>query len=75
MITAKQDQSLINGIAIAQNAPKVSHLFFADDSLIFCKAQKEEASQLKAIFDEYQRVSGQLINMEKSEMTFSPGIN
>jgi predicted RNA-binding protein len=52
----------------------VSHLFFADDSIIFCKAKKEEAIQLKAIFDEYQRISGQLINMAKSEMTFSPNI-
>jgi hypothetical protein len=46
--------------------------FFADDSLIFCKAKKEEAAHLKAIFEEYQRISGQLINMTKSEMTFSP---
>jgi hypothetical protein len=75
MLSTKQDQSLINGIAITQNAPKISHSFFADDSLIFCKAQKEEASHLKDIFQEYQRVSGQLINTEKSKMTFSPRIN
>jgi hypothetical protein len=72
MISNKQNQSLINGLAIAQSTPKISHLFFADDSLIFCKAKKEEATQLKAIFEEYQRISGQQINMEKSEMTFSP---
>jgi hypothetical protein len=72
MISDKQNQSLINGLAIAQNAPKISHLFFADDSLIFCKANKEEAAHLKAIFEEYQRISGQQINMDKSEMTFSP---
>jgi hypothetical protein len=48
--------------------------FFADDSIIFCQAKKEEAIQLKAIFDEYQRISGQQINMAKSEMTFSPNI-
>jgi hypothetical protein len=74
LITKAQTPSTINGIAIAQNAPKVSHLFFADDSIIFCKAKKEEAIHLKAIFDEYQRISGQQINMAKSEMTFSPNI-
>jgi hypothetical protein len=74
LISKAQTNSTINGIAIAQNAPKVSHLFFADDSIIFCKAKKEEAIQLKAIFDEYQRISGQQINMAKSEMTFSPNI-
>jgi hypothetical protein len=74
MLSNKQDQSLINGLAIAQNAPKISHLFFADDNIIFCKANKAEATQLKEVFEEYQRISGQKINMDKSEMTFSPKI-
>jgi hypothetical protein len=66
MISNKHNQSFINGLTIAQSAPKISHLFFADDSLIFCKAKKEEDIQLKPIFEEYQRISGQQINMEKS---------
>jgi hypothetical protein len=74
MLTNKQDQSLINGISLAHNAHKVSHLFFADDSLIFCNANKEEAVHLKTVFDEYERISGQKINMGKLEMTFSPNI-
>jgi hypothetical protein len=72
MITSKQSQSLFHGIAIAQNAPKVTHLFFADDSIIFCKANKEEVTHLKAVFDDYQRISGQKINLDNSEMMFSP---
>jgi hypothetical protein len=72
MLTNAQNQSLINGIAITHDAPKISHLFFADDSIIFCKANKAKAPQLKAIFEEYQRISGRKINMDKSEMTFSP---
>ncbi|MCH95088.1 hypothetical protein A2U01_0016061, partial [Trifolium medium] len=74
MISHMQDKNLINGIAIANNAPKISHLFFADDSLIFCKANKEEATHLMAVLEEYQRVSGQKINLDKSEMTFCPNI-
>jgi hypothetical protein len=72
LITKAQNQSLIHGISIVQNAPKVSHLFFADDNIIFCQAKKEEAAHLKNVFEEYQRISGQLINMAKSEMTFCP---
>jgi hypothetical protein len=74
LLTKNQDQSNITGIKIAQGAPKVSHLFFADDSLIFCKANNSEAAHLLGVFEEYHRVSGQKINMEKSEMTFSPHI-
>jgi hypothetical protein len=74
MLTDKQDQGLINGLVIAQTAPKISHLFFADDNIIFCKANEEEATQLKAVFEEYQRISGHKVNIDKSQMTISPKI-
>ncbi|MCI09543.1 putative ribonuclease H protein, partial [Trifolium medium] len=75
MITQKQDNSFINGINIANNAPKIFHLFFADDNILFCRAHKEEAIHLMDVFTEYQRISGQKINLDKSEMTFSPNIH
>ena len=28
----------LKGISVCRNRPKLSHLFFTDDSLIFCKA-------------------------------------
>ena len=32
----------IQGVSICRNGPKVSHLFFADDSVLFCWAKEEE---------------------------------
>ena len=32
----------IQGVAICRNGPRVSHLFFADDSVLFCRAKEEE---------------------------------
>ena len=32
----------IQGVAICQNGPRVSHLFFANDSVLFCRAKEEE---------------------------------
>lgn len=52
--------------------PKISHLFFADDSLIFVKASIMECHQLKHIFDIYTKASGQVFNYEKSSLLFSP---
>jgi hypothetical protein len=52
-------------------APEVTHLLFADDSLLFCRANKEEANNLKSIITTYEEASGQLVNMTKSEIMYS----
>ena len=62
----------LNGISIYRGAPKVSHLFFADDSLLFCKANSNERNKLKEILGLYESASGQKINTDKSSIFFSP---
>lgn len=49
----------------------VSHLLFADDSLIFTGASVKDYRNLKAIFDCYIAASGHIFNYEKSSMFFS----
>ncbi|KAL0322782.1 UNVERIFIED_CONTAM: hypothetical protein Sangu_1897500 [Sesamum angustifolium] len=41
LLQAKEHNGDIRGVAVARRAPKVSHLLFADDTLIFCQATKE----------------------------------
>ncbi|XP_071923241.1 uncharacterized protein [Coffea arabica] len=67
---AKIDKEL-TGIKICRKAPTITHLFFADDSLVFCKANKQEAEKLKRILKVYEEATGQLINMDKSSVLFS----
>ncbi|KAH9717652.1 reverse transcriptase domain-containing protein [Citrus sinensis] len=52
----------------------ISHLLFADDSLVFTKASVDSCKNLKAIFDCYAAASGQLFNFEKSSLVFSGSI-
>ena len=48
----------IHGVAICCNGPKLTHLFFADDSLLFCKATTQECEKVMEILSSYKNVSG-----------------
>ena len=51
----------------------VSHLLFADDSLLFFKANRESAVEVKNLLQAYCRASRQQINMDKSSIHFAKG--
>ena len=61
----------LNGTSIYRGAPKITHLFFANDSLLFCRANGDECNKLKEILGIYEFASGQKINTDKSFIFFS----
>lgn len=75
MIKEQEKRGLVHGISIAKRAPEISHLLFADDSFIFFKANTEESLRLKQLLDDYAAASGQIINFEKSSITFSKNVD
>ena len=62
----------IDGIRVCRNAPSVSHLLFADDSLILMRADVLNATSLQQVLDAYCASSGQMVNLAKSSIYFSP---
>ncbi|XP_024042769.1 uncharacterized protein LOC112099586 [Citrus clementina] len=66
---------LIHGVKVAQGALVVSHLFFADDCFMFFKANQSEARLIKHILATYGQWSGQLVNFNKSSISFSLNVN
>ena len=46
-------------------------MFFADDILIFCKATRDDCSNLEMILETYEQVSGQQLNKDKTSLFFS----
>jgi hypothetical protein len=46
----------------------VSHLFFANDTLIFCDADSDQISNLRHVFSWFEVCSGLKINLSKSEI-------
>jgi hypothetical protein len=53
----------------------VSHLFYADDLLIFANGKKKSIGNLLHIVKKYEMISGQMINPMKSSMFFSKHIS
>uniref|UniRef100_A0A803Q1S7 Reverse transcriptase domain-containing protein n=1 Tax=Cannabis sativa TaxID=3483 RepID=A0A803Q1S7_CANSA len=68
----RQPQSHSLGIKIARRAPTISHLFFADDSLLFSSASVQAATTIQSILRHYSHASGQMVNFTKSALYFSP---
>ena len=57
-----------------QKGPKVTHLFFADDSLLFCWARLTELEVIQGILEVYEQASRQQINRGKTTLFFSKAI-
>ena len=64
----------MNGIKFVGSAPSISCLLFADDSLMFCNARGSKAQKLKDVLVSYSNASGQVINFDKSSISFSPRV-
>lgn len=67
-------QGSIHGVKVARSAPAVSHLFFADDTILFTRATEKEAREIKQLITSYELASGQRINLNKTEITVSPNV-
>ncbi|CAL1387047.1 unnamed protein product [Linum trigynum] len=71
LINKNEKERKIHGLKICNKAPVVSHLLFADDCIIFARATVEEAKILKEMLEDYEKESGQMVNLDKSEIYFS----
>jgi len=68
---AQQKKKASIGFKINPSAEKIPCLLFADDSLVFCRTNLESCRDLNNLLSKFCRSLGQLINFQKSSLTFS----
>uniref|UniRef100_A0A803QPC0 Reverse transcriptase n=1 Tax=Cannabis sativa TaxID=3483 RepID=A0A803QPC0_CANSA len=74
LIQRAEESGSVHGIKIAQAAPPISHLMFADDTILFARANENEARKLLECISIYEKWSGQSCSKPKSSVLFSSNI-
>ena len=46
---------MISGILVCRGAPRISHLLFANDYIIFDEASVKEGNRVLKVLDDYER--------------------
>lgn len=64
-------EGLLKGVKSSKSGPRVTHLLFTDDYILFGEASSKGALAFKEILSEYKRCLGQCVNFAKSNVFFS----
>uniref|UniRef100_A0A803Q966 Reverse transcriptase domain-containing protein n=1 Tax=Cannabis sativa TaxID=3483 RepID=A0A803Q966_CANSA len=60
------------GLKIARTSPKISHLLFADDNILFYRSNIQACNVIKEPLSKYKNISEQLVNFQISSILFPP---
>lgn len=71
LLREAKKEGLIRGARVGTSNLTLTHLFFAGDNILFGDAILEGVRQIKAIVNEYEKISRQLVNFDKSLIYFN----
>ena len=74
LIDLKCDEHLWDLVKASRNGPAFSHLFFADDLVLFARADMKNCCHVRETLDTFCELSGQKVSLAKSKVYFSPNI-
>lgn len=62
------------GIKVSRDSNAITHLFFADDLILFGQANHANCKDILEVFRDFSMLSGQTVNLSKSKLFVSPNI-
>ncbi|RVW33139.1 putative ribonuclease H protein [Vitis vinifera] len=68
MLLKAEERSLLEGFRVGRNRCRVSHLQFADDTILFANSSEEELQTLKSLLLVFGQISGLKVNLDKSNL-------
>ena len=71
LIKRAENNGDVHGFSLCRRGPKLTHLLFTNDSLLFCRATKEECGKVMEILNLYEMATGQKVNRSKTSLFFS----
>ena len=75
LIEEKCNAKLWCPVKASQRGPTFSHLMFADDIMLFTKADGVNYSAIRDVLDDFCAISGQTVSDSKSKVYFSPNVD
>ena len=66
LISQVATEGSLQGISLCHTGPRITHFFFADDSLPFSKATLGDCAKIQEILSTHERASGQQVNRDKT---------
>ena len=75
LIHDKCEENLWDPVKTSRSGPAFSHMFFADDLVLFAKANQVSCATIREVLDNFCEQSGQTINVAKSRVFFSPNVD
>jgi hypothetical protein len=73
LLRQAQMEKELAGVSFGSRGPTITHLLFADDSVVFLEASPGNLEALKNVLEKYEESSGQKVNMQKSSIFFGRG--
>ncbi|XP_075659314.1 uncharacterized protein LOC142629242 [Castanea sativa] len=74
LISKKCNSNLWDPVKVTQGGLAFSHLFFADDLVLFAKANRKNCMAVKHVLDCFCSLSSQKVSQDKFRVYFSPNV-